>query len=1002
MSSVRRRRWAEPALLVLLFAVALAVRLYGLHNWPPGLHNDEAANGIDAMGVLQGRWPIFFAKNNGREPLFIYLQALSIGLLGPNAYALRVPAAVCGALTVPAAYWMTREAFAKTAVPARWVALWTALFLAFSYWHVSLSRVGFRAIMLPLVAALAFGWFWRAWGRLDCSESGEEEQDSCRLPLLDLVLCGAFVGLSLYTYTAARFVPLVIVTVALAGAALSSSALYAKRAGLALGVILVTALVVFVPLGFYFFSHPGSFLGRAATVSVLSADDGTAGPLQELGKSVVQTVKMFFVTPDPNPRHNPAQRPVFDLLMSMWLVSGLAVAVLRWRVLPYFFTIAWLLFLILPAVLTSEGVPHSLRAIGILLPTVLLAVLGMQATAERLARRWWTLTLWLPLPFLLLSGYTGLRDYFQSWEDVDRFRDAFRTEFSGMANLMATASAPDTVWIISISPNYFVAYDEFYPTLSFYVTDQYGSVVADEQTAPVELAQVTRGYRHGFIVSPDDMSDRPDTAYVFGDPRHLLDFLLRKHGRLVSDVEKGDSRIAYKVYELPTKAEYQVAEKFAPMDAIFDGKLKLTEAAYGQTALDLDEDPSALESKMLPSGHPLWAALHWKALSPIDVDLKASLYLKDETGNIAGQVDDLLVGDGYPLRRVWEPAETAGSYHIIPTLPAIPPARYSLLVRVYEDQTLRPLPVLNQAGEIQGVDVLLGYVDVVRPVSPPVIAPETAMPAETRLGPDLLLLGYDLSHREVRPGGSLPLTLYWQARSQPTRNYVLHIELRDNHGTPVAYGETGTIDGMISSTSWQEGDAIRDWQRLAVPATTPAGTYELFVAVGNGRQSLAEASLGQVAVAGRPRYFESPSLALPVEATFGNQVALLGVVTPDAFDAMPGDVVNMAVAWQALSPTAADIVRFVHVLDFNGKPVAQHDSVPCGGECPSSSWLPGEVLFDEISLQLPLDLPPGSYPIGLGWYDPATLQRAPASDANGQRLKDDLMPLPLILSVAPP
>ena len=79
----------------------------------PGLYNDEAANGMDAIGVLQGRWPIFFERNYGREPLFIYLQAFSMALLGANPYALRVTAAVIGAATVPAVYWMTREAFIK-------------------------------------------------------------------------------------------------------------------------------------------------------------------------------------------------------------------------------------------------------------------------------------------------------------------------------------------------------------------------------------------------------------------------------------------------------------------------------------------------------------------------------------------------------------------------------------------------------------------------------------------------------------------------------------------------------------------------------------------------------------------------------------------------------------------------------------------------------------------------------------------------------------------------
>ena len=101
------------------------------------------------------------------------------------------------ALTVPAIYWMTREAFSRTTLPARWLALWTALFMAFSYWHISLSRIGFRAIMLPLMAALAFGWFWRAWWKLDESNNGQDHPRSYRLPLLDLVLCGLFVGLSL-------------------------------------------------------------------------------------------------------------------------------------------------------------------------------------------------------------------------------------------------------------------------------------------------------------------------------------------------------------------------------------------------------------------------------------------------------------------------------------------------------------------------------------------------------------------------------------------------------------------------------------------------------------------------------------------------------------------------------------------------------------------------------------------------------------------------------------
>ena len=70
---------------------------------------------------------------------------MSIALLGANPYALRLTAAVIGAATVPAVYWITRETFIRTNMPARWLALWTALFWPCAYWHISLSRIGLQS-----------------------------------------------------------------------------------------------------------------------------------------------------------------------------------------------------------------------------------------------------------------------------------------------------------------------------------------------------------------------------------------------------------------------------------------------------------------------------------------------------------------------------------------------------------------------------------------------------------------------------------------------------------------------------------------------------------------------------------------------------------------------------------------------------------------------------------------------------------------------------------------
>jgi hypothetical protein len=187
----RQRFWLERLVVLALTGLALAVRLYRLPEIPPGLYIDEAANGVDVLDILNGQFSIFFERNNGREPLFIYLQAMVAMLLSPTPFALRLTAALVGAATIPAVYWMVREAFAGE--PESYLfafhgldvrAVWTALFLALSYWHLTLSRIGFRAILLPLMAAIPFAWFWRAWWRLR----------RATLPWTDVVLCRFSLG----------------------------------------------------------------------------------------------------------------------------------------------------------------------------------------------------------------------------------------------------------------------------------------------------------------------------------------------------------------------------------------------------------------------------------------------------------------------------------------------------------------------------------------------------------------------------------------------------------------------------------------------------------------------------------------------------------------------------------------------------------------------------------------------------------------------------------------
>ena len=141
-------------LLILIVIIAAFLRLYNIippvGGLPPGLYPDEAMNGNNALEAISTRdYKVFYPENNGREGLFINIQALSIFLFENFPWALRIVSAIFGILTVLGIYFLAKEIFNKN------IALLSAFLLATSFWHINFSRIGFRAIMAP---------FFLTWG----------------------------------------------------------------------------------------------------------------------------------------------------------------------------------------------------------------------------------------------------------------------------------------------------------------------------------------------------------------------------------------------------------------------------------------------------------------------------------------------------------------------------------------------------------------------------------------------------------------------------------------------------------------------------------------------------------------------------------------------------------------------------------------------------------------------------------------------------------------------
>lgn len=144
----------ELSILLCVLALGAFLRFYHITTIPPGLYPDEAMNGNNALEALHtGNFKTFYPDNNGREGLFINIQAISVWLFGREAWVLRIISAIFGTLTILGVYLAAKELLQKDKI-----ALLAAFFTATSYWHLNFSRIGFRAITTPFF--LVFGLYF--------------------------------------------------------------------------------------------------------------------------------------------------------------------------------------------------------------------------------------------------------------------------------------------------------------------------------------------------------------------------------------------------------------------------------------------------------------------------------------------------------------------------------------------------------------------------------------------------------------------------------------------------------------------------------------------------------------------------------------------------------------------------------------------------------------------------------------------------------------------------
>ncbi|HWA52028.1 MAG TPA: glycosyltransferase family 39 protein [Patescibacteria group bacterium] len=372
-------------ILVAIIVLAFVLRFWQLNNYP-ALNADEASNGYDAYSLLLtgkdqhgNSWPIDFQSFNDYKPgLYVYLIMPFVKILGLNEWAVRIPGAFVGVISVYLIYLLVKELFKRDGV-----ALVSAFFLSISPWHIQFSRGGWEVNVATFLITAGV-LFWLKYF------NGNQRK------LWQLILSIILFVLSMYCYQATRVVtPLVGIGLVV---------IYWKQIWKNLShvmTVIVLGIVLLLPL-LLDFTH-GGVLNRAAGVG-LFADPGPRSRVEEqrgehgadsnsfivkaLHNKVVNYTLAFaenwmshfhgeflFLSGDSVTRNKVPETGEFYLTDIVFLTIGGVIILRTLKKKETQILVMWIIVGPIASALTFQA-PSALRAENIVIPLVIISAQG--------------------------------------------------------------------------------------------------------------------------------------------------------------------------------------------------------------------------------------------------------------------------------------------------------------------------------------------------------------------------------------------------------------------------------------------------------------------------------------------------------------------------------------------------------------------------------------------------------------------------------------------------
>lgn len=772
------------SLMIVIILLAVFLRVYRLNEFPPALHWDEAFDGFDALRVIETpSHPVFFDGDNGREPLTIYLQAAGLLLWGVRDWALRLVSAFIGIVTIPAVYRLGATLYAGEK-HAKAIGTLAAGVLAVSFWHLTLSRLAMRAISFPLLSAITVWLFWRAWRNQR---------------VWDYAFSGAALGLTLYTYLAARLFPLVFISFALIAALLSIyrpfhfPSIDRRQMFVGLGVMLVFMLIVFSPLGIFFLQHPGAFFQRAGQISIFSSN---AQGLASLPYNTFVIIRMFIDHGDVDQLRNLPGQPAFNLLTAIGFWIGLVIALAHCNSRPvYLLLLLWCGINLIPS-LFSVDIPSSLRTSGTLPPAMIIAADGLMWVWKRtMPKVNFEVLLAVTVTF---GGVLTFNDYFNLWGPSKPTYDIlYGPTRAVLERAISLSRAADVVLPFKL---YGTPSAQFYLANHFSAAKPLQESLRNRPAVWISTGAIERSVvilqKDGSVLVPQPLSDsqsvRLDELLKTGQP------LTSPFGQTVATELRIDNLGDFVSPLNPTR----------PLDVDFGGQIKL----FGYN----------LDPLRVAPGDKVRVTYYWQALVDGEFDYSVVSTLLDSFSEGIGK----RIAEPVYETTLWRRGAVVLDSFDFQIPSSAHNGKYRFEVGLISLNAPEEPLAVSQSEDRLLLDAFTASRQAVNPGA--ISNPLGMLLGETPL---FTLLGYDLERPTVRRGEPLHLTLYWKSERRVATDYSIFLHLLDAEGKMLVQQDGPPEAGNAPTSWWLPGDIIADAHTLLIPSEIRPGRYMLAIGV---------------------------------------------------------------------------------------------------------------------------------------------------------------------------